>query len=301
MQSALLNQIIILTLMMAIGFVLRKRGILTNPVNKAMSWLLINVTMPCLILYSFNFKFSADMLSNSLWIMVYSAVIIVGTAVVAHIIYCRMERTKRVAYIFATVFSNCGFVGYPVAQGLFGNIGVFYTSMFTVPFNILMWTYGIMLFTGEKDFKKLGRSVINMPNISILLGFIMFLTSFQLPKPVLGTFSGVGNMTTPISMFVIGSMLADVRLRQVFSGLDLYFATVVKLLIIPVLSIFAMKAMGANVLLTQICVLMTALPSGAMVGIFAQQYNGNAMVASRIVFITTILSVITIPLVFSWS
>lgn len=284
-----------LTLMMIVGVILRKAKIITDEVNKALSSILINVTMPCMILYSFNFKFSMSMLKNAIMILFYSIAIHVFLIVLSKLLYFKSEDSKKKVFEFATIFSNCGFVGYPVVQGIFGNVGVFYTSIFTIPFNVLMWSYGIMIFTGEKDLKKVWKNVVNIPLISIFLGILMFVFSVPLPKVLTQTLSSIGNMTTPISMFIIGAMLADVKLKEVFKGLDVYYMNFIKLIAAPMLVYFILKLLGTSNIVLCICVILVAMPTGSLVGVFAERYNGNKAVASKCVFLTTVLSMITIP------
>lgn len=152
-----------------------------------------------------------------------------------------------------------------------------------------------MIFTGEKDLKKVWKNVVNIPLISIFLGILMFVFSVPLPKVLTQTLSSIGNMTTPISMFIIGAMLADVKLKEVFKGLDVYYMNFIKLIAAPMLVYFILKLLGTSNIVLCICVILVAMPTGSLVGVFAERYNGNKAVASKCVFLTTVLSMITIP------
>lgn len=299
MNIIVVNQIIVLTLMMMIGVVLRKLKIITDEVNKGFSSILMNLTLPCMIVYSFNFEFSVELLKNAVLILLYSIGIHIILIVLSKIAYIKFEDNKKTIYKFATIFSNCGFVGYPIVQGIFGNIGVFYTSIFTIPFNIFMWSYGVMLFTGESDFKSIKKNLINPPLICTFLGIIVFLFSLKLPQPVLNTIGSVGNMTTPISMFIVGSMLADVKLKDVFNGFDIYYLNFVKLIVAPLIVFLLLRFLKADKTLLYICVIMVAMPSASLIGVFSEKYNGDKLAASKCAFLTTILSIITIPLIMS--
>ncbi|MCR3761175.1 AEC family transporter [Clostridium felsineum] len=160
MNTNIINQIIILTLMMIVGVVLRKRKIITDEVNKGISNILMSLTLPCMIIYSFNFDFSMDMLKKAIMIFFYSVGIHIFLIILSEPLYFKFGKSKKNVFKFATIFSNCGFVGFPIVQGIFGNIGVFYTAVFTIPFNIFMFTYGIMLFTGESNLKSIKKKPI---------------------------------------------------------------------------------------------------------------------------------------------
>ena len=299
MNSNVINQVIILTLMMIIGVILRKTRVITNEVNKCFSRLLMNLTMPFMIIYSFNIKFSMDMLKNAILVTIYSFLIHLILIILSKVLYFKFPESKKNIMKYATVFSNCGFVGYPVLQGLYGKMGVFYTSIYSIPFNIFMWSYGVMLFTGKKDLKSIKKNIINAPMISIFLGIIMFVFSIKLPAPILSTLGSIGNMTTPLSMFIIGAMLADVKFTEIFKGFDIYYVNFIKLIASPLISYAFLKLIGAPKQLINMCVILVAMPTATLIGVFAERYNGNKKDASKCAFLTTILSLITIPIIIS--
>ncbi|OPJ59399.1 AEC family transporter [Clostridium oryzae] len=299
MNINVINQIIILTIMMLVGVGLRKTKIVTDEVEKGLSSILMNLTLPCMIIYSFNFSFSINMLKKAVLILFYSIGIHIFLIILSKIAYFKLKDSKKSVFTFATVFSNCGFVGFPIVQGVFGNIGVFYTSVFTIPFNIFMWSYGVMLFTGERNLKSIKKNLMNPPLMCTLLGVAIFLFSIKLPVPVLNTLRSIGNMTTPIAMFIVGSMLANVKLKEVFKGGDIYYLNFVKLIAAPMLVYFILLILGCNRTLLYICVIMVAMPTASLIGVFAERYNGDRVSASKSAFLTTVLSVITIPVIMS--
>lgn len=285
--------------MMMVGVILRKTKIITDEVNRGLSNILMNVALPCMILYSFNFKFSTNMFKGAVMIFLYSALIHIALIILSQIFYYKFKDSEKNVYTFATVFSNCGFVGYPVIQGIYGSVGVFYTSIFTIPFNLFMYSYGVMLFTGEKDFKNMKKNLINMPLICILLGTIIFLFSIRLPELVINTLGSIGNMTTPLSMFIIGAMLADVSVKDVFKDLTIYYVNFIKLIAAPILIYFALKFLAADKTLLYICVILVSMPTASLIGVLAERYNVNKAIASKCAFLTTIMSLFTIPAVMS--
>lgn len=297
MGAIVTEQIIILTLLMGTGIALRKGGILSDTLVSGLTSLLLNLTMPALILASFALPFSPAMLAHAGAVLLYSTLIHIGLIALSWAAYWRFAGKRRATLQFATIFSNCGFVGYPVAQGVFGSVGVFYTSIFTIPFNLILWSYGLMLFTGERNWKSLIRSTLNPPTLCIFAGFFLFLFSVPYPAALLKTLQITGGMTTPISMFIIGALLADVSLREVLGGLDVYFMSLIKLVAAPLLCFGALKLIGADPTLAYVCVLLVAMPTASMIGIFAERYDGDKATASRAAFLTTVLSVVTIPLI----
>lgn len=289
------NQIVVLTLLMLLGVLLKKTKVVNDAMNKSMATILINCAMPGLILQSFNIKFTMAMWNQAVEILIISAVIHIFFIVFTRIVYRRFPASKRAVLYFATVFSNCGFVGYPVIYGLFGNIGIFYTSIFGIPFNVLMWSYGIVIFTGKTDMRFLLKSVFNLPMLATLLGLVLFLCSIPLPTALSLTFSSVGGLTTPLSMFIIGAMLADVKLSELLKGVDVYLASFLKLIVFPIGVGVVLKALHVEQTLVYVSVILVAMPTASLVGVFAEKYDGDRGLASRCAFITTVLSLITIP------
>lgn len=288
-----------LTLMMLVGIALRKTKIISDEVNKGLTGILMNAAMPSTILYSFNAKFSAGILKNAIMIFSYSIIIHIFLIILSKAAYFKMEDSKKKIFKFATIFSNCGFVGYPVIQGIYGSIGVFYTSIFTIPFNILMFSYGVLIFTEKSDFKSIRKKLTNIPTISIFVGVIMFLFSIKFPYPILNTLQGIGNMTTPISMLIVGAMLADVKLKEVFKGFNVYYFNFIKLIAAPILVCIVLMLFNANKVVLNICVILVAMPTASLLGVFAEKYDGDKVTASKSVFLTTVLSMFTIPAVIS--
>lgn len=293
----IVNQVAILFLIMVVGYFARKKNIINNEVNRGLSELLLNITLPFMIISSFNYSFSSEMLKNALTLLVFSIVIHSSLAIISKFLYYRYtEKTKSVLR-FITVFSNCGYMGYPVVGSIYGNIGVFYTAIFNIPWNLFCFTIGMVFYTGVKDFKTMKRAALNPGVISVCIGLILFIFSIKLPYPIFRTLELVGSTTTPLSMIVIGSMLAEIKVKDIFSGFELYYGCLVRLIIIPLVVLVVLKGMGLSGMYLGIPVLICAMPAAANTAVFAQKYGGDSAFASRITFITTILSSLTIPLI----
>jgi malate permease and related proteins len=293
----IINQVIILFLIMVVGYVARKKNIINSVVNKGLSELLLNITLPFMIIASFNYSFSSDMLNKALTLLVYSVVIHTFLAVISKFLYYKYpERTKAVLR-FITVFSNCGYMGYPVVASIYGNIGVFYTAMFNIPWNLLCFTLGMMFYTGQKDLKTMRRAALNPGVISVCIGLVLFVFSIKLPFPIFRTLELVGSTTTPLSMIIIGSMLADIKIRDIFTGFELYYGCIVRLILIPLVVLGVLKSFGISGMYLGIPVLICAMPAAANTAVFAEKYDGDSAFASRMIFMTTVLSSLTIPLI----
>lgn len=293
---SVINQVAILFFIMAVGAYARKKGIINDELNRGLSDLLLNISMPLLIIVSFNVEFSQEMLKNAVFLFVCSTAIYLVTIAASGFLFKKYPDNIRRVLKFITIFSNCGFMGYPVMESIYGRIGLFYTVVFNIPFTIFFWTVGIMLFTDKKDLKSALRMIVNPGMISTAIGLLVFLFSIKLPYPVYKSIDILGSMTTPLSMLVIGAMLADINIKEVFSGYAIYHGTFIRLIVIPALIYLVMKLMGYSGMMLGIPVITMAMPAAAGTSIFAQKYNGDYEFSSRCIFLSTALSLITIPL-----
>jgi len=297
MKTTIINQVIILALIMGIGILARKKGMLNAEVNSKLSDFLLNITLPCLIVTSFNFEYSAEMMNNVKMIFFYSVIIHIVLIFISKIFAVKFKEGSMKVIRFVTVFSNSGFMGFPVLLGLYGNIGVFYGAVFNIPWNIFMLSFGSILFTGKKDLKSL-KSVITHPGIiATAIGMLIFMYSLSMPLPLEKAFASVGAMTTPLSMIIVGSMLAEIKLKEVFSGFAVYYVSAVRLIAAPLITLAIMKLLNADHLLTEIAVTIEAMPAAVIATVLANKFGGDTKLASRCVFISTIISMVTIPLI----
>lgn len=295
MNSNIINQVLILFIIMAIGIVCGKKEILTEETNKKLSELLSKVTLPCLIISSFNYNFTGDMIKKAKMFFVYSLIIHIVLILISGIFFVKYNQRAKKVLKFSTIFSNSGFMGYPVIEALYGKIGVFYASIFGIPFNIFMLSAGIMIYTGEKDVKNL-KSILKHPGIiATVLGILILLFSIPVPMPINKSLQYVGAMTTPLSMIIVGAMVADINIKEIFAGTEAYYGSFVKLIIIPFLVYILMLILKADKLVLEICVILEAMPTAVLATVLAEEYDGDAVLAAKCVFMTTILSIITIP------
>lgn len=293
----IINQVIILTIIMFVGVYARKVNIINEETKKNLSDFLINISLPLLILSSFNYTYSADMLEKAKLIFIYSVIIHIFLIIISGPLSFKFPNNSKKVLRFVIIFSNCGFMGYPVLEGLFGKIGVFYGAIFNVPFNIFMLGYGVMLYTGKKDIKTL-KNVFTHPGIiASVIGLLMFIFSIKLPYPLYTAVSTVGSMTTPLSMIIVGTMLAEIKFKEVFSGVVVYYASAIRLLVVPFIILVVMKYLKIDQQLMQISVIIESMPAAVLATVFAEKYGADTMLASKCVFITTIISMVTIPLV----
>lgn len=283
--------------LMIVGLLIKKIGIISEAGRKTLSGLLINVVLPCNIVHSFmsGVQISGEFIRNCILMVMLSAAIQLAATYGSKLIFRSFPQRQKGVLSYGIICSNSSFIGLPIAEALFGNLGVMYTSVFQIPIRFTMWTAGLSLFTSV-DKKDAFRKLMKHPCIdSIFIGLLLMVLSFQMPDFLNDTISAISKCTTPVSMFVIGSILADAPVESLFSKVVLYY-TFLRLLAFPALVYLVLLPLGMDSLFVNICVLMTGMPAGSTVSILADQYNSDAAFASQLVFTSTLFSIFTIPL-----
>ena len=300
----LLRQMLVFFLIILVGYICRKIGFLNDTASKSISAIVVNVANPMLILSS---AMSGERISDNRVLLhaLLSALLIHTVMILASRFLPRLLGAKPENYgIYRVmlIFSNIGFVGMPVIRATYGEIAVLYAAVFTVPYNILIYTYGISEIKGEKfDFRGNGTEVLkkifNVGVISAIIGIAIYLLGIQTPSFIKETVDYLSNLTAPLSMMVIGNSLAKMDVRKLFTNKELLIFSAVKLLILPIICTFIVLAVPIDPTLKGVCMIMMAVPVGSMTAMMAQQYDSNYELASQGVALTTLLSVLTIPVV----
>lgn len=295
------NQILMLFLLMVAGYAARKIEVFDDKVTKGLSSILLKLTLPALIISSMQNPFSTELLKQSGQILLLSVItygISIGIAVLVPKLMKSSDEEKSV-YQFILLFSNVGFMGYPVVESVFGKEALFYTAIYNLPFNLLVFTLGIYLFTskGGKDHKVNWKIFVNPGVVAVFIGFFLFIFSIRLPYAIEGAVELLGSTTTPLSMIIVGGLLAKIEVKKVLGNWRVYVTSLVRLIVLPILIWLIFKGFITDPLLLGVPVIIAAMPAAANTAILAEEYGGNAELASQGVFISTLLSVISIPLI----
>lgn len=289
------TQVALLFIIIIIGIYASKRQIITSDVNKKLSGLLLNITLPLLIITSYQFEYSPDILFDAAFIILATVIVHIVSILIAKIIFRKYSWERGSVLSFATIFSNAAFMGYPIIDSIYPKTGIFYTSIYVAVFNFFIWSYGIMLFSGKQDSQGIKNALSNPGIIATVLGLVLYVFSVKIPYPLFKAFSMVGSMTTPLSLLIIGFLLSQVNIKKLFADKDLYFAIILRLLFIPLILFFALFSFGIKGEVANILVLVTAMPVAAITVIFSERFNADSVLASKITALSTLLSMLTLP------
>lgn len=294
--STLLNLQISIFLILMTGLFFRKINLITSSVRQGLSDLLINLILPCNIVASFDLQ-----LSGEIWVMV-SEILLISLCVqlfvwaLSKVLYRRVPHGPREVLQYGTITSNSGFLGNPMAEGIFGEMGLLYASVAMLPIRVIMWSAGVSLYTRTSGKAVLKKLITHPCIIAVLIGFAVLLLPVPLPVFVSKTLHYVGDCTTCVSMLVIGSILAEIQLRELHWKRILCYCAV-RLLLIPLAVLGVLTLLKIDSLVTGVTVLLAAMPAASTTAILAEKYNGDAKFASAAVFFSTLLSLLTVPLV----
>ncbi len=296
--AATINQVITLLLIMLVGFYARKKNYLNENVTKKLSELLLMVTNPLLVISSFHLDFTPELLRNIIMVFIFGIAAHTGAILLSQVLFMKYKDSTKKIMKFSAIYANCGFMGFPILQSLFGSTGILLGSVYTATFNIFVWTNGVMIFRSEKklDRAAVKNAFLNPGIISVVVGLVLFLFSIKLPYPLTQTIDLVGNMTIPLSMIIVGANIAAFDLKKLFAGFELYYITAIRLLILPIIAYIILKLLGFSGILLSSCVLLVGMPIGTTTTIFAEMYNGDTAFASKVVAVSTLVSIITLPI-----
>ena len=390
----MLQQMIVMFLMMAVGYLCYRKQILTEEVSRKVSAIVVNVANPCMILSSAltDQQMQGKELVQTLAIVVMMYAFLLVVAQLLPRILC-IQKESRGAYAAMTVFANIGFMGFPVLAAMYGNGALLYGAVFQIPFNILIYTYGVAVLTrkpgacakteqdvnaevdvkteqdvnagpdvkaevdvkaeqdvnAEVDVKaepdgnaevdvnaepngktgerqdaqgitaavngkseniengseqqgklqgtvEIVKKIFNIGVIACIAAMLLYFLQTPVPSFLQAFITNLGNLTAPLSMMIIGASLAQMPLKELFLDKKLLLFSLVKLLLLPAVWMIMVNRVAEQEILRGVCLVMMATPAGSMTAMLAQQYGGDYETASRGVALTTVLSVITMPL-----
>ena len=296
--SVVLNSIISLFIMIMAGLYGHRREILSEEINKGLINILIQIALPCMVFCSFLNTYGSEVKENVIKTVWYSlgAYILMGAA--SFLLLLPVKKDKRTILHFANIFVNTGYVGFPVLNSLYGSEGVVYGSIFNMFFVIFVWTYGISLYKGDlrlREFKcELKNALLNPSIIAVGAGLLVMFLNIQIPDAIIAAARGIGNLTVPLSMMIIGFTLSKVKYKEYLRDWTVYYGVLVKLVVLPLIIYLAALPVGITSIAVKTVIIMSALPASAMTSIFADAFDREKEYAALVVSATTLLSLITI-------
>lgn len=283
-----------LFLFMMLGYVLNKLHLIDAKARKSITDLVIFIVLPCNIIYSFMIKMSVEIIESGIIIFFVSVFIQILCELLSHILYPHVSEQQNKVLKYATICSNAGFMGSPLVQGLYGLQGLLFASIYLIPQRVIMWSSGIACFSSAKG-KDVIKKVLTHPCIiAVLIGIFIMLLQIELPTYMTKTIASVSNCTMFLSMLVIGGVLAEISFKSVLNKLVIYFSFI-RLLLIPCIVLLGCYLLKLPMLVCAVACVLAGMPAGTTTVILAEKYDGDSALAVQLIFLSTALSLISVP------
>lgn len=292
---AVVAKVAVILILIVVGYAITKRGMLTDRGASEITSLLIKVVTPCVIVNSF--QGSGDSLEPSQLLLALALPILwMGIALGLGAAAFRKDPEERKKVLrFAVTFSNTGFMGIPLVQGIVGDTGVIYASFGVVVFNVLCWTYGYSMMSGGAKL-NLKTLLLNPGIVGLAFGLPIYFFHLQLPEVIAEPLGYLADLNTPLAMLVVGTYIAKADLHSFASDMSVYKVSFLRLIAAPALYLLILAFLRPEKALFTTTVIQAATPVAANTVLFAVQYKRDSELASKLVAVSTALSVLTIPL-----
>lgn len=290
----LIRQVIIMFLLMMIGYYAYKRKFISDQGSKDIGKILLNIALPMIVLSNFCIENNPETTTQLIQSGILALICMAASIFVSILVFHKTDRIGE----FSAAFSNAGFIGIPLVQATFGNSAVLYISILIVLVNFLQWTYGVFTITDDINAMKPKIVLSNPIFLAVILGLIIYTSGFQMPEIASSILSTVSAINTPLAMMLSGVYLAQSNLGLMLKDKRAYLVSFVRLLLIPLVLIVLFRLIPiGNETMKLVVLLAGAAPVGANVAIFAEQYEKDYVAGIEYVCVSTLLCILTLPLV----
>lgn len=294
-----LEVMVILFIIVILGYGLCKMGYMGDKFDQKLSSIVIDVTAPALILSS---AMGSELPDRTLILpllgvgfLTYILLLVFGFYVPRLI---SRNREEQGMIGFALMFANVGFIGYPIVASIFGPKAIFYAALLNMPNTFFIFTAGVMLIKGEHNLRQLNLKLLFAPSmVAALIAALLVALDIHTPDMIARPVTMVGNITVPVALMIIGSAMARLPLKEIVGGPKVYLASLLRLAVVPLTIFFLFKVCGVSSIVNNINTVVIAMPVASFGTMFCMKYGRNPSLITEITFITTVGSIITIPLI----
>ncbi len=299
MALIILKQAVIMLLLCIVGVIAYKTKIVSKDGGRQLSNLVLEIVTPVLVVTAYaDVEYESRLVKNLLWTFALAAVSYVIAIVAVYLIVRNKEGRETQIERFSAIYSNCGFMGIPLAGALMGSEGILYATAFLTVFFCFSWTHGIILLTGKADRKTVIKKLLSPTIFGIIIGLVLFFAHIELPEILQTTLDYVSGLNTPLAMMASGISVAGAGILRAFRAKRAYYISAIKLVIIPAIMMLIFLPMTWIPLeVRTIVILLCSAPSAAMCTLQCQKHGMNDGYASQIFALSTIFSMVTMPLV----
>lgn len=289
------NQILIMFLYMGTGWGLFRKNLITREGSKSMAHLLLYCVLPGVILRSFSIPRTPENTRELLWSFLLAAVLLGLSMAVSALLFSRSPVDN-----FGAAFSNAGFMGFPLITAVLGSGATFYAAGFVALLNVLQWTYGQWVLTGDRKQMSVRSALMNPIVLSLAAGLVIFFTGLELPALITTPVQALAALNAPLAMIILGVYLAQADPGKMLATPRLYLVSALRLVAIPLLTLAVLAVLPYGMHEISLALLLAAAaPIGSNVAVYAQKLDLDYTYAVQTVCVSTLLSIVSMPLVIS--
>lgn len=290
------TQVVILFILIFLGAILTKTGVFTEKGISSMTDMVLLLVTPCVIIKSFIREFDSTTFKKLLISFLIAILSHIGFIILSRVLLRdKNERSQKVLQ-FGVIFSNCGYMSIPLQQALLGDDGIFYGASYIAIFQIFIWSYGLLLMSGDKKVLSPKKMLINPGVIGVSIGLIIFLLSIPVPKVIAEPISYIASLNTPLPMMIIGYHLMKSNILEGLRNIKCFFAIGIKLFLFPLLALLVMYLCGVRGTMLISSVISCSAPTAAITTMFSDKYSCDTALSVNMVSISTLLSLISMPI-----
>ena len=292
------QQVMVIFQLIMVGLVMTKKNFLTQTGINQITSLLLSVVTPCVLIDAYQKDFEPHLAWQLCTAAIFTVLLHVISILFCHFIFRREPTNRYRINIFCAIYSNCGFMAIPLLSAALGADGVFYGSAYLAVFTVFYWIHGVYVYTGgDRSAMSLKNALFNPGVIGTLISLILFLGQLRLPKVVGDSIGYLAGLNTPLAMIVLGSYLSKLNWKKALGNRSMYFVCFLRLLLIPLLAMALARLLRLDETVAQAVMISAACPTAAVATLFATRFHLDADYSSEIVSVSTLLSILTIPLI----
>ena len=291
------SKMVVIMFTISLGFLANKKGFFNEEINRKMTKVVLNITLPAMILGTVMTGDALPPIATTLSVLKV-AVFFYGIEGILALFLPRLlggTAKQKGVWRHALLFPNMAFIGYPVVEALFGGGALFYATLLCLPYNILTYSIGPAMLGGDTRFNV--KDMMTPTMIASIISLILALTGLPVPALIGDAFSFVGGMTSPFSLLILGSVLAGMHAKEIFGNKKLWIFSVIRLIILPLLLLIVLRQMSLDSVVLGVAVIEMAMPVAVNGVMLCMEYDGDVDMMAQAIFVTTILSMVTIPVV----
>lgn len=293
------SQVIILAIMIAVGFTAAKAGIMTEEGARCCTDIALTIVTPCVIIKSLLREYDRTVMKSLLKAFLLIFLVQVLLIVLSHIFLHSKNKARERVLRFGSIFANCGFMSLPLQQALLGEDGTLYGSAYVIVFNLITWSYGVFLISGDRKYIQPKKLFINPGIIGLIIGLIIFVFSLPLPGVITSAIDYMAAIYTPLPMLIIGYHLAQNNALSALKDFKCIISVLLSMIVYPLAVLGFLYIIGTRGTLLVSIVISVSAPVAAVTTMFSSKFGADTPLSIDMVSVSTVLSIITMPLVIS--